>query len=368
MKWLPQPVPPTLFSAWNLPALQLVLAIYINHLWNDNGVFHKRIKGSTIKAYIREAAGLLALSGSRIVDVRKDDQTSNSLGLVIKRMFTELDRYESAKNRREAFTVPMLDLAIAQAALAPWPDHLHVVLADWYEVCLFTGSRKSEWAQPDERHKDLGSFYCNLFGDAYAFRMTDFRIETYNNERRSGLACLDFAPSDAKFMWITYRMQKNGQHGEERMYTASPGKLCFIRAIYRIMLRFRRLVPQDHALVNPLAVYRSTPSGPTVFVTPRVVMIHMRALAAVVHKLHPSRDSATLRLWSSHSLRVGACVVLQEAGFSSTQIQWLLRWRSQAFMDYLRNLPGLALQQSHAINQQDGVMPNVYAPLGALRG
>jgi hypothetical protein len=61
-------------------------------------------------------------------------------------------------------------------------------------------------------------------------------------------------------------------------------------------------------------------------------------------------------------------VLLQEAGFSATQIQWLLRWRSLAFMMYLRNLPGLSLQQSMAINQNQGEMPNVFAPLGALRG
>jgi hypothetical protein len=41
----------------------------------------------------------------------------------------------------------------------------------------------------------------------------------------------------------------------------------------------------------------------------------------------------------AHSLiRVGACVILQAMGCTESQIRWLLRWRSNAFMVYLRNV------------------------------
>jgi hypothetical protein len=368
MKWVSAPIQPELLSGLPAAAQQMALCVYINHLWNDNGIYHNRIRAKTIKNYVREVAGLLSLSGSRLVDIRREDQTGTKLTPVLQRMFAEIDKFETAPNRREAFTLPMLREALARADQVPFLDHIDMVLADWYEVCLFTGARKSEWAQPAECHKAPGSYFRNLQNDAYAFRMADLRIETRRGERRAGLACLHFPSSDIRHMWITYRMQKNGAHGEERMYTASDGDLSFISAMYRIMLRFRRLLPSDDDLHNPLAVYRVSAEGPVHFVTPRLIMNHMRSVAAVVHRLHPTKDKAALRRWSSHSLRVGACVLLQEAGFSATQIQWLLRWRSQAFMDYLRNLPGLAQQQSHALNRADGVMPNVYAPLGALRG
>jgi hypothetical protein len=42
--------------------------------------------------------------------------------------------------------------------------------------------------------------------------------------------------------------------------------------------------------------------------------------------------------WPGHSLRVGMAVLLQAMGFSGHDIKMLCRWKSEAFMDYLRNL------------------------------
>jgi hypothetical protein len=262
----------------------------------------------------------------------------------------------------------MMQRAIERARNAPWPDHIDVVLADWYEICLFTGQRKSEWAQPDERCMLLGNYHRNLMGDAYACCLTDLRIETKDKRRRSGVRCLEHPASDVQFMWIKYRMQKNGSNGEERMYAAGPGGLSFIDAMYRVIQRFRRLVPLNADLVNPLAVHRAySPNGPVHFVTPRLIMNHMRSIASEIFSLHPTADADLLRRWSTHSLRVAACVLLQEAGFTAPQIKWLLRWRSDAFMDYLRNLPGLSLQQAHALNTLTGLMPNIFRHLTAMR-
>jgi hypothetical protein len=38
-------------------------------------------------------------------------------------------------------------------------------------------------------------------------------------------------------------------------------------------------------------------------------------------------------------------------GFNNTQIKWLLRWRSDAFMTYLRNLAVNSLQHVLAMDQ-----------------
>ncbi len=85
----------------------------------------------------------------------------------------------------------------------------------------------------------------------------------------------------------------------------------------------------------------------------------MRSLAVTVYDLHPSKDKKELQKWSAHSLRVGACVCLHVMGFSSLDIQWLLRWRSNAFMAYLRNLAGLADRQHRAVDQA-GAMPHLF--------
>lgn len=370
MKWLKPPVQADLFRDWTLDAQQLLLCMYINHLANDNGLYCKRIKATTIKGYARAAAGLMALAGDRYADVRKDDQTSSSMGAYITRMHKELDRYEGAKDRREPFTLSMMECAMQWASRAPYEDHIHKVLADWYEAILFTGQRKSEWAQPDEKCMRLGDYHRNIFGDAYACRLVDLRIETTDPRRLAGVRCLEVTPSQVKYMWLKYRTQKNGSNGEERMYTNEIGGLSFVNAMYRIMKRFRRMVPMSTDLDNPLAIHRAFHSaGPIHFVTPRLIMNHMRAIAAQVFKLHPTADKELLRRWSTHSLRVAACVLLQEAGFTGPQIKWILRWRSDAFMDYLRNMPGLSTQQAHALNRVTGLMPNIFRNLhlGVMR-
>lgn len=77
----------------------------------------------------------------------------------------------------------------------------------------------------------------------------------------------------------------------------------------------------------------------------------MRSVAARVYKLDPIKDKEALQRWSSHSLRVGACVILHSMGITETQLKWLLRWRSDAFMVYLRNTAILANTQYETLDK-----------------
>jgi hypothetical protein len=79
--------------------------------------------------------------------------------------------------------------------------------------------------------------------------------------------------------------------------------------------------------------------------------------AAHVYKLDPVKDCEHLRKWSSHSLRVWACVILHGMGFTDSQIKLLLRWRSDAFFDCLRNITGLAFKQCRALHDLS-IVPN----------
>ena len=80
----------------------------------------------------------------------------------------------------------------------------------------------------------------------------------------------------------------------------------------------------------------------------------MQRCAAVVHNI---KNKAELKLWSAHSLRVGACVLLHATGFNAIEIKWTLRWRSDAFMDYLRNTHVLATRQNSVLDEVSA-MPN----------
>ena len=87
----------------------------------------------------------------------------------------------------------------------------------------------------------------------------------------------------------------------------------------------------------------------------------MRTVAAVVYNYDPNKpdDAAALQKWSCHSLRVGACVILHSMGFTDTQIQWLLRWKSLAFWAYLRNIAVLTNQHTAAFSAHSSMPPIV---------
>ena len=72
-------------------------------------------------------------------------------------------------------------------------------------------------------------------------------------------------------------------------------------------------------------------------------------------KVYKIKNKKTLNLWSPHSIRVGACVLLQAAGKNSDFIQQRLRWLSDAYKVYLRNLPQLAQQHNTIVTNASAV-------------
>ena len=57
-----------------------------------------------------------------------------------------------------------------------------------------------------------------------------------------------------------------------------------------------------------------------------------------------------LTRFTTHSLRVGACVLLHETNYTPDFIKARLRLRSDAYLMYLHNTPKLALLHTHAVN------------------
>ena len=53
--------------------------------------------------------------------------------------------------------------------------------------------------------------------------------------------------------------------------------------------------------------------------------------------------------FTSHSIRVGACVLLHAQNISAEDIKFRLRWRSDTFRTYLRNILPLAERHKEAI-------------------
>ena len=337
----------------------LQLAMCAAHLGTGSTLYCRQVKLGTIKKYVKDIASFLALFGDEERDYRKDNGTDTCHSKLLTSVYAELARWEKMPNRREPFTVEMLDewRTMITKMGAPF-DSLESALLDWFEIGLFAGLRLSEWAQ-DGASANIDRPKLDIFGDSKAFCLNDVRVRTVDGCRLRGAAILQVPCSAIRQCWIKFRTQKNGDNGEEKTFTANPraGGRDFVRPMYNVIKRFVQLRSSVDA-TTPLAIYAKKDAAASIrFITAIDIEATMRAVAAKLYKLDPVKDRDALQRWSAHSLRVGACVILHSLGFTEAQIKFLLRWRSNAFMDYLRNVAILAQKQMQAIDQA-GAMPH----------
>ena len=114
-----------------------------------------------------------------------------------------------------------------------------------------------------------------------------------------------------------------------------------------LLCRFDRLVGIEHTNI-PLAVYKDNTQ--VVFLHSRVISEELSNLAQRHYGLSASELKKNYH-YTPHSIRAGAAVILHSAGSSETQLKFLLRWRSDAFFAYLRNVPHLANEQNLAFRR-----------------
>lgn len=344
---------------------QAQLAAYAVYLSRGATITAKAIKVDTIKQYVFSVASFLALFSGR--DARYDSPSDRTFGTLLSPVYKDLERFETVPDRREPYTPEMHQEAERVATSYRQRDHRLLIpaLTDGFAMGLMAGFRLAEWAQhsgfPDPLHPMLNHLeHPNI--KTRALCPADVRVETVTHQRLSSLAILSVPVTSIRKIWIKFRTQKNGYHGEERIFTRNPDSgHCFVAAMYRSLTRFKDLQSVLPTLtdISPLSIYWDPMSKSVRSITATDIESFMRSLAVTVYDLHPLKDKKALQKWSAHSLRVGACVLLHAMGFSTLDIQWLLRWRSNAFMAYLRNLAGLADRQYAALDKAKG-MPHLF--------
>jgi hypothetical protein len=334
------------------------LALYAVHLATGHTVSCRAIKATTIDKYLRNVAKFCARANPR--DPRKLEQTQKPLARMIQGVIDEVKRWEDIPDRREPLTIEMIYYLQELYESKPYlysSDSALAVIIDYAGAGLYDGFRLSEWAQPNA-HAEIHNPNLNYRGEPSAFCIDDVRFlsEDKISISTERILLLHHTSPIVGRDFVKYRTQKNGHDGEERQHTRNCSKNapCHVSSMMRIVQRFVRLVgPRSHV---PLCVYR-TDQGKVRYITASLIEATFRMAAAKVYKLDPIRDHAHLQKWSAHSIRVGACVILHGMGFTDTQIQFLLRWRSNAFYVYLRNIAGLAHKQNRALDDLS-TMPN----------
>jgi hypothetical protein len=115
---------------------------------------------------------------------------------------------------------------------------------------------------------------------------------------------------------ITWHIQKNRQNSQKIKLSADTKNptICPIQGALRMVMRACCLAQPDNM---PVACYR-TKKALLLFITgSRIATL----LCKAVKKVRPSTSADNLKKYSTHSLRVWACVLLDKAGMSPFFIQ-----------------------------------------------
>ena len=225
-------------------------------------------------------------------------------------------------------------------------------------VGLAIGVRRVEWCQEAARNGIPPDISQPQIDDRdnlpRAFCLCDIECSSITGARIPLGEAAFTATSLVNECDIEWHFQKNGENGEKkkisRSTTIPPPKHCRVESLLAIVHCQLTLAPSNNNI--PLAVYQND-CNVTTYITNWDVTGMLRSLAAEVYQLNPNsaKDKEHLKRWSSHSIRVGACVLLHAMGFSPTDIKFILRWKSDAFLTYLRNLSFLSRRHADAIDR-----------------
>jgi len=313
-----------------------VAACYTLSLTQGHTLTSRKITTQCIKNYLQAA---------RIPKRHNPLSNSNELSFppLVQDVLSKHSKLESVPNRREPVTISMLTYWNTLALQSLHPDSLESAQFDWFVLGMLAGFRKSEWLQDSFEYRKTKTFNLNVDGSTKAFIASDFQFintpTTCKTEKHS-------SHNIPHLLQITWRFQKNGQNGQQITFLHNNQNPRFspVPAAQRILARARRLgVPST----SPIAVFSN--NGALQYMHHNIIESAIKKCAQHVYNCTPTQ----LKLYSCHSIRVGACVLLHSTQPDPLYIQFRLRWRSQSFISYLRNTPRLASLHNNILNTTD---------------
>lgn len=321
----------------NIPTGQsnFLLACWAVSLISGDNILGLNIKSTTVKGYMKAAAKLYVRA--ELPDpFNNSNVTVNYPEIII----TALSKYESKPDRKEPVTDSMF-LYIAEQARASRQDSMLAALKDWFAWSRYGGPRRAEWCQTTmTKYQTVEHGPPN---EAAAFRLDDITFYTKRGLRidPNNISALSIV-HHAKVRW---RYQKNEDNGEEITYylDKSNPEWCPCLSLWNIVQRALRLRIPSH---EPIAQYRND-KNVRVYITDKNVNDTLQKAASKVLGI---KDTNVLRKWTTHSLRVTAANELHRRNFSGEFIKKRLRWRSDAFLGYLRNTIHIA--RTHTLAMQ----------------
>ena len=119
-------------------------------------------------------------------------------------------------------------------------------------------------------------------------------------------------------------------------------EICPVRNAFLIVLCKARL---EHSLDLPLAIFVNK-NGAMKYLTASKIAGVIRAAAQTTH---PDLTEEEIKKFSSHSIRVWACVLLSKAGKTPDFIRSRLHWMGESYCTYLRDTDKITAQHRNAL-------------------
>ena len=290
------------------------------------------LRSKTVQGYASAVNVLFRLRGYNQPTVLSDP--NNMPGIIINNLITQ----ENVASQR----APLDDEIFAEIARAAKASHSldsdRNLLFDILTLARYIGPRVSEYAQTTQNKVDY-HVYPNGTRVIKAFTPNDFIFYDKNKNIQSTFD--ESSLSLIASVKITWRIQKNRQNGQSITLVADTKApdICPVKGAFRILMRARRLGQANDTM--PIACYRTKKSS-LLYITGTKIAALLRE---AVKKVRPTTPPDELTKYSAHSLRVWACVLLDEAGMNPAFIQKRLRWMGDSFKMYLRDTP--TIQNKH---------------------
>jgi hypothetical protein len=185
-------------------------------------------------------------------------------------------------------------------------DLVNNLLFDCVPPGCYIGLRLSEYAQTTQDKVDHHTYPSGTMV-IKAFVASDFIF--YGGKKHIVKILDEDSFQQVRLVKMTWRIQKTRQNGQAITLSAEVDRpeICPIHSTMRLVLRARRLNQPDDM---PLGVYR-TKKGKSIYLTGNKIA---ELLWKAVKSVHPDTTSEDLKRYSARSLRVWACVLLDEAG------------------------------------------------------
>ncbi len=188
-------------------------------------------------------------------------------------------------------------------------DSAESLTFDWFNIIKYMGFRVAEYAQMTQSKVDEFE-YASGNKVVKAFVANDWKFYD-DNGCLMAIHSLDGSANPPKKLKITFRIQKNCQNGQSITFVAydKHPQICPVCLAYRIFLRAKWLGQSDN---QPMGVFVNKQGITKYFTGSKITEV----LHSIAKACHPDLTRDELMRFSSHSGRVWAIVLLNEASMN----------------------------------------------------